>query len=394
MTPSDISFCRRQNAFVPACLAFVAFTASAFLIIGRLQMAHASTPASAAMWIVLAITIAFVAFLASVRFALAELQDLRARAEESDRHQARFLALAAGSVDAVFVLQAVRDEQEQVEDFAFSFLNSKAYDLLALPAGNIQGARAGSLLPFLQTEGLLTQYKNLLQTGGTSVDEFAVDQAEVHATWLRVSAMKFEDGVLLTATDLSEQKEFERQLCQMAHHDQLTKLPNRALLDDRIQQSIERARRNHHSAAVLILDIDNFKVINDTFGHAAGDHVLKTVANRLRDSIRASDSVFRLSGDEFVIVFSDVSTQVPVADFSSKIVIALLAPIAWNEQTFNISASIGTAMYPTAGTTPEGLLVQADIEMHRVKRERTLSKVTPIRGAQPANLPVFSLNIP
>ena len=161
----------------------------------------------------------------------------------------------------------------------------------------------------------------------------------------------------------------------------------------RLQQIIERARRNRNAAAVMMLDIDHLKRINDSHGRTAGDHVLRVVSLRLREAVRATDSVFRLGGDEFVILFTDVPTHGPVADFARKIVVSLFAPVMWNGHQLDVSASVGVAMYPAAGSTPETLLVQADIEMYRMKRTR-VAQVMPTPRMLPAEFANFALSYP
>ena len=292
----------------------------------------------------------------------------------------QFLLLAESSPDAIIVLEPVRGATGRMQDFSFRYLNPQACRLLAPAAGQHQSAQTGdqsgpalgsrlSALPFFHASGLHDDCIHVVENGQPQTQQLAVDDKQVKASRLRTCVMPFGQGVLLTFTDLSAQKELEVQLCRQAHTDALTGLPNRTLLDDRMQQAFERARRNHEAAAILMLDLDCFTALNEAHGQSAGDQVLKTVATRLKAAVRATDSVFRLGGDEFVILFTDVHPQGPVKDFARKIVISLLAPIVCNGVSLTVSASMGLAMYPAAGSTPEALLVQADIDMYRMKRE-------------------------
>ena len=282
--------------------------------------------------------------------------------------QRQFVALAQGSLDAVFVLDPRRGPAGAIEDFELRFLNEKALAILGKDAGRAVGERVQAMMPFLAAEGYLEQFREVIASGKGLTAELAVRDELVGASWIRLSAMPFEHGLLLTVADLTEQKELETQLCQGAQRDKLTGLPNRALLDDRIQQALERAKRSRGSAAVMMLDIDGLRGINETHGEVAGDQVLKVVAARLRRAVRATDSVFRLGGDKFVVLFGDIASDGPVKDFARKIVVSLLPPIAWKGANLHVSASVGVAMYPVAGTTPETLLVEADIDMRRAKR--------------------------
>ena len=294
--------------------------------------------------------------------------------------QSQFVALAEGSLNAIFVLEAERSSAGRIEDFSFRFMNEKAVAILGADAGKAVGARMQALMPFLAAEGYAEQFREVVRTGQPLTIECAVRDEQVRASWIRLSAVRFEDGVLLTMADLTEQKELETQLCHRAQHDALTGLPNRMLLDDRIQQALERAKRNRGSAAVMMLDIDGLAAINEAHGRVAGDQVLKVIATRLRRTVRTTDSVFRLGEDEFVVLFSDVAGDGPVKDFARKIVVSLLPPICWKGTNLHVCASVGMAMYPQAGTTPETLLVEADIDMYRAKRCQRAQQALETKG--------------
>jgi diguanylate cyclase (GGDEF)-like protein len=152
-----------------------------------------------------------------------------------------------------------------------------------------------------------------------------------------------------------------------ATHDGLTGLPNRALLVDRLERSIAHARRNESSCAVLFMDLDRFKEVNDTFGHAAGDRLLRAVAGRLRSCVRDEDTVARLSGDEFVILLPNVTIAEQVVNVAQRVLDALGAPITVAEQRMLLAGSIGIAVYPEDGSTPQEVLASADAAMYRAK---------------------------
>jgi diguanylate cyclase (GGDEF)-like protein len=296
---------------------------------------------------------------------------LFAYANGSRSNEARFKATAEASMDALFLLDAVRNAVGEIEDFRFTFLNQKAQHLLNLPSESILGARLCELMPMHRTEGFFNQFKQVALTGVPSVTEFSVKDEQINASWLRYSVVKMEDGIAIVASNLTEQREAEYRIRRMAQLDRLTGLPNRSLLDDRIHQAIERAIRYRHNAAVLMLDLDNFRQLNKVHGMAAGDEVLRTIAARLRKTVRATDSVFRLGADEFVIVLGDLASKGPAVDFARKIFVSLMPPIPWQQEILNVSASIGVANYPDDGATPEALLVQADIAMCRMKRNHS-----------------------
>jgi diguanylate cyclase (GGDEF)-like protein/PAS domain S-box-containing protein len=177
-------------------------------------------------------------------------------------------------------------------------------------------------------------------------------------------------GVLVEHLDNTLQQGLERQLSYRATHDALTGLPNRALLSDRLVQALIRAQRSGRMVAVMFLDLDHFKAVNDTLGHAAGDQVLLSVSRRLVRSCRASDSVTRFGGDEFVIVVEDVDSLDNIRRVAQRVLDALAAPIAVDGSELFFGASLGVAVAAPelpATSQVEGLLRDADTAMYRAK---------------------------
>src|SRR5262249_10919302 len=150
-------------------------------------------------------------------------------------------------------------------------------------------------------------------------------------------------------------------------HDALTDLPNRVLLDDRLDQAIAHANRDAQQFAVMVVDLDRFKTINDSLGHHAGDTVLKEVASRLRRVVRDVDTVARVGGDEFVLIVGPNTSRGEAEEVGGRINQALAEPIHVNEVDLHVSASIGIALYPGDGTSVERLLKRADAAMYCAK---------------------------
>ncbi len=166
-----------------------------------------------------------------------------------------------------------------------------------------------------------------------------------------------------------ERQQAEDRIGHMAHHDALTGLPNRTLLDDRIRQAILHAQRYDRQMTVLFIDLDNFKVINDTLGHNAGDTVLKAVAQRMSNCVRSIDTVIRLGGDEFVIVLSDQAKGFDaLTQPLQKIHRAIAEPVTIAGKQIGVTSSMGMATYPGDGTEPDELLTNADAAMYRAKQ--------------------------
>jgi diguanylate cyclase (GGDEF)-like protein/PAS domain S-box-containing protein len=171
-------------------------------------------------------------------------------------------------------------------------------------------------------------------------------------------------GILM---DITNQKTLEEQLLHQATHDSLTTLPNRSLLLDRIQQAIIHARRSKLLVAILFLDLDQFKTINDGLGHMIGDELLKTVAQRLSLRISESDTIARMGGDEFVIVFPNVEKEETIYEEAQKILTELAKPIFIEEKELHITTSIGISFYPHDGDDVNTLLKNADMSMYLAK---------------------------
>jgi len=162
-------------------------------------------------------------------------------------------------------------------------------------------------------------------------------------------------------------RESEERFRQLAHHDTLTSLPNRALFYDRLRQTLALAKRNSWTVGVMLADLDHFKRVNDTLGHAAGDKLLLQAAERLAKSVRASDTVARLGGDEFAVVLNNLSAPEDAAVVAHKIIAAFQAPFQVEGHPLPATLSIGAALYPNDSTDQETLLKNADAAMYRSK---------------------------
>jgi diguanylate cyclase (GGDEF)-like protein/PAS domain S-box-containing protein len=195
---------------------------------------------------------------------------------------------------------------------------------------------------------------------------------ERYPLWASVSAIRDQQGAVTSymavLSDITERKRAEQQARHQAEHDALTGLPNRVLLLDRLHQALATTRRQHTQFALMFLDLDRFKSINDSHGHQAGDAVLKEMAQRLVRSVRGVDTVSRLGGDEFVVLLPDVGGVDQAAHVASSVMQAVAQPIAVGGQQMTLSASIGVAMSPGDGQDAETLLNHADVAMYHAKQ--------------------------
>ncbi|MEE9255074.1 MAG: diguanylate cyclase, partial [Pseudomonadales bacterium] len=174
-------------------------------------------------------------------------------------------------------------------------------------------------------------------------------------------------GTFGTARDVTERKRAEEVINFQAYHDLLTQLPNRALLKDRLSVAISHAQRNQRKLALMFLDLNRFKLVNDSHGHAMGDRLLKSVARRLQGVVRKGDTVARFGGDEFTLLLPEVRTRDDVAVIADKILDTLTQPFVIDGHELYVGVSIGIALYPDAGDTVESLVQNADIAMYAIK---------------------------
>ncbi|MDC7715325.1 EAL domain-containing protein [Vogesella sp. LYT5W] len=194
---------------------------------------------------------------------------------------------------------------------------------------------------------------------------------EIYPEWLTINQVRNGDGsvshYVALFSDISERKATEARVQHLAEYDFLTDLPNRLLLHDRLQQSLHLAERKQHKVAVLFMDLDRFKNVNDTLGHDAGDELLRQVAGRTQHMLREMDTVGRTGGDEFVIILPELADSAQAGLVAERVLQVLEAPFTIRGHTLVISASIGIAVAPADGGSPALLLKNADMAMYQAK---------------------------
>ncbi len=195
----------------------------------------------------------------------------------------------------------------------------------------------------------------------------------VYPKWLTINAIKNSAGeitnYLSISSDVSERKKAEDHIYYLAHHDTLTGLANRMLLGDRIRQAIHQSRRTGHHAAILFIDLDGFKIINDTLGHDIGDAMLRSVSDRLQGIVRDTDTVARMGGDEFIILLSEITHEEDAARVAEKVVHSIAEPIIVDDQELRTTPSIGISMFPQDGNDEFSLVRTADTAMYHAKAD-------------------------
>lgn len=268
-------------------------------------------------------------------------------------------------LDAVFVVDA-NNQIVFVSDACEVLLGYRADELIGTP-----------ITDYMHPEDLAATQASIVRvmSGQPHVDfrnrYIRKDGSIVHILWS--ARWSGEDSVRIgVARDVTALRQAEEKLRFLAHHDPLTGLTNRLLFNDRLDSALRAARRYGNGLALLFLDLNDFKLINDTHGHAAGDRVLCEIARRLECCVRETDTVARMGGDEFTILLTDIQSQ-EVAFRKVDQILALMAEPLGNEfgEVRMPSCSIGLACYPVDGEDADSLLSHADNNMYRMKKRRT-----------------------
>ena len=312
----------------------------------------------------------------------------------TEEHE-RLHAAAESSLDSLYICTAVRNKAGEIEDFRFAFLNSNVGRELGKPLDEMLGRTMLEVHPLIHSVGHFEFYKRVALTGEPFIQEFEYLDQYGRKKWVCIQAVKVRDGVAITISNITARKTDEERILHLAQHDPLTGLINRSLMSDRIGQALERVKRRGGKAGVFLVDLDNFKKINDTHGHAAGDTVLTTVANRLRDSVRATDSVSRIGGDEFVILIEETGEISELESCAEKILEAFLRPVQVGEHALLVTCSVGVAVYPDSAESIDELLTRADVAMYSAKHRGKnqfdvylpLTKLPPVKEPTISTLP-------
>jgi len=213
-----------------------------------------------------------------------------------------------------------------------------------------------------------------------------INEKVIAENMLKEAHAELEEKVLARTSELATANEIlklemdtriktEERIRFLAYHDHLTELPNRLLFSDRLEQAVLQAQRTENTLAVMYLDLDDFKRVNDTMGHAQGDNLLIQTADRLSSFLRKSDTVARVGGDEFILLFQNIKDFETIEKIAEKILKSFIKPFPLNDQLFHVTASMGIAVYPNDGKDVETLIKNADISMYKAKEKRRNSYV-------------------
>ncbi|MCX7571476.1 PAS domain S-box protein [Tumebacillus sp. DT12] len=292
------------------------------------------------------------------------MRDISSRKAEERRlkeSEMRYRSLFEHNPDGVFMIDL---------NGVFTSINPAAEHITGYTENELIGRSYEFFTESEEIERLRELFQRALQ-GATQNYEMAIRHKQGQRVELSVISLPIEiDGELIgvygIAKDITEAKRAERMINHMAYHDALTDLPNRRLFENKLIDTLAGAQQRGERAAVLFLDLDRFKSINDTQGHAAGDGVLVTVADRLRECVRDTDVVARISGDEFTLILPDIKKGT-AETVAQRVLDSLRRPIFIGVQDYHVTASIGISIYPDHGGDAAALMKRADAAMYRSK---------------------------
>jgi diguanylate cyclase (GGDEF)-like protein/PAS domain S-box-containing protein len=283
------------------------------------------------------------------------------------RAQERYAAASEASLDAFFVMRSVKDARGAIVDFIVDATNSRAEHMTGYSKSDMIGSTLLTLLPEARGSDLFAELVHAAEAGGVHEAERKISFPLFRLAWVHRQVVGVEGGIVCIVRDITERKRAEQRILQMAHYDELTGLPNRSLVSQRLEQEIAQAQRDGGKVAVAFIDLDGFKLVNDGLGHKAGDELLRIVGTRMQQCLGEGAMLGRFGGDEFVLVLPGVDGAAAAAPVLESLRQAVVQPVMLGEHPVRVSASIGVVMYPHDGADANTLMMNADAAMYRAK---------------------------
>ena len=284
--------------------------------------------------------------------------------------QATYRLATDSAREGFYMLRPLYDKQHELVDFLIEDCNERGALFRGLPRTRLLGSRLSAMVPVLFERYMLPACRKAMESGFLEDEMHLPAHHGRAAQWLQRKLVRSGPGLAVTLRDISEHKAHQEALMQLANSDPVTTLPNRHWLMRTLPTAIARARADNSLLAVLFVDLDDFKNINDTQGHAAGDELLRAAALRLKALVRGRDSIARLGGDEFTILLESARNEADVLAMAERIIGTLGDPFVIGEGGRHmVRASIGISLYPRDGADGETLLKHADIAMYAAKAD-------------------------
>ncbi|RJG07926.1 EAL domain-containing protein [Noviherbaspirillum cavernae] len=290
------------------------------------------------------------------------------RKRQTEKIERTYRLATDGAREGFYIVRTLYDEEERVVDFLVEDCNERGATYYGMLRTQLIGKKF-SEMPFgSYLSEVVRIFSGAMQTGFYE-DELKVPaESPLQVAWVHRRLVRSGDGLAVTLRDISDMKAHEEALSRLANMDAVTALPNRHWLMNHLPTAVMRARESGATLAMLFVDLDDFKNINDTMGHAAGDELLRAAAARLRSVIRPQDNVVRLGGDEFTVILERVESSSDAARVAERIISSLDTPFVLADASLHaVKASIGISMFPHDGGDGETLLKHADIAMYAAK---------------------------
>jgi diguanylate cyclase (GGDEF)-like protein len=290
------------------------------------------------------------------------------RHEEEEVRRAYRTATESGN-DGFYMASAVRSRDGEIIDFEVVDCNERGAFFYGLARQQLIGARVSTLDGGVFGEALMDTYLSAMRTGFHEDEREMPGDNRLNIRWGQRRIVRVGNGLAITLQDVSERKAHERDLLRLASQDMLTGMPNRYWLNQHLPQALAAAVQKDVSLALLFIDLDEFKHVNDTQGHAAGDLLLQLAAARLKSLLRPSDQVVRFGGDEFIVLLNPAESDAHIAAVAERILAAFTRPFSIADESQSVGASVGISVFPRDGSDPETLIKHGDIAMYSGKSE-------------------------
>jgi diguanylate cyclase (GGDEF)-like protein len=300
----------------------------------------------------------------------ASMLSLRAarRARVRDSVQRAYRTATESANDGFYMVSPLRDRKGQVVDFRIVDCNERGAFFYGLTREALLGTLV-SQINGVDGMAIVDNYRQAMAVGYHQEDRRMPDDNRLNIRWGHRRIVRVGDGLAVTLQDISERKAHEAELARLANEDSLTGLPNRHWFLEFVPQALAHAHSHGHGAALLFIDLDEFKQVNDSHGHAVGDRLLRAAAERLMSQLRPGDRVARFGGDEFIVLLSPFDSDQQAANVAARIIDAFGKPFGIGGEQHRIGASVGISVYPRDGIDAATLIRHGDIAMYAGKNE-------------------------
>jgi diguanylate cyclase (GGDEF)-like protein len=293
---------------------------------------------------------------------------LQLRVEQAALRQSYRIA-TEGAADGFYMARAIHDIHGAIVDFEIIDCNERGASFYSMSREEMIGTRFTTFISHAHARDLIAAYSLAMETGLLEGEVKMPVHSQIKIRWAYRRLVRTSIGLAVTLQDISERKAHEQELRRMANEDLLTGLPNRHWLGAFLPSALERAAKDGSRLALLFVDLDDFKHVNDTQGHAVGDELLAIVAARLKSVLRKNDQVVRFGGDEFIVLLTAIEDQAQAEDAAERIVRTCGSPFGVSGNTFTLGASVGISIYPRDGTDAQTLIRHSDVAMYSSKSD-------------------------